>query len=387
MVLYSESMSASHPHASPLTADQLSPEYAEALDAFAEDLRIQRNASVHTVRNYSADVRSLMTFLTETDGHALALTDIELGNLRQWLMDQARSGAAPGTVARRIAAVRSFCAFCTRTGRMERNPAARLASPRKGSRLPVVLQQSQTAAVMDRAARAAAGPDPAIGDSAPAGTGYRPSSGAHPSGGGAETETEDGIPGEATAQAELSPRERAVALRDAAILEVLYATGVRVSELAAMGVSDLDPERRLITVLGKGDKERRVPYGLPAARALEAWLATGRPELSAPAPAPDSAGTADRRSLALFLGVRGGRIDVRQVREIVHRATAAVDGVADLSPHGLRHSAATHMVENGADLRQVQEYLGHSTLSSTQIYTHVSLSRLSESYYRAHPRA
>lgn len=382
MVLYSESMSASHPHASPLTADQLSPEYAEALDAFAEDLRIQRNASVHTVRNYSADVRSLMTFLTETDGHALALTDIELGNLRQWLMDQARSGAAPGTVARRIAAVRSFCAFCTRTGRMERNPAARLASPRKGSRLPAVLQQSQTAAVMDRAARAAAGPDPAIDDSAPAGTGYRPSSGAHPSGGGAETETEDGIPGEATAQAELSPRERAVALRDAAILEVLYATGVRVSELAAMDVSDLDPERRLITVLGKGDKERRVPYGLPAARALEAWISTGRPELAVPrSEASTCAGQ------ALFLGVRGGRINVRQVREIVHRATAAVDGVADLSPHGLRHSAATHMVENGADLRQVQEYLGHSTLSSTQIYTHVSLSRLSESYYRAHPRA
>lgn len=352
-VFYSESMSASHPHASPLTADQLSPEYADALEAFAEDLRIQRNASVHTVRNYTADVRSLMTFLTEGDGHALALADIELGNLRQWLMDQSRSGAAPGTVARRIAAVRSFCAFCTRTGRMERNPAARLMSPRKGSRLPAVLQQSQTSAVMDRAAQAAADPDPALTDPEPADSTAPPST-----------------------------RDRAIALRDAAILEVLYATGVRVSELAAMDVSDLDPERRLITVLGKGDKERRVPYGLPAARALEAWLATGRPELAAPASeASEGAGR------ALFLGVRGGRINVRQVREIVHRATAAVDGVADLSPHGLRHSAATHMVENGADLRQVQEYLGHSTLSSTQIYTHVSLSRLSESYYRAHPRA
>lgn len=358
MVIYSESMSASHPHAPPLTADQLSPEYADALEAFVEDLRIQRNASVHTVRNYSADVRSLMTFLTEADGHALALTDIELGNLRQWLMDQSRRGAEPGTIARRIAAIRSFCAFCTRTGRMERNPAARLASPRKGSRLPAVLQQSQTAAVMDRAARAGADTDPT-----------RP----------------DPDPADATAPPSL--RDRAIALRDAAILEVLYATGVRVSELAAMDVSDLDPERRLITVLGKGGKERRVPYGLPAAQALEAWIASGRPELSAPAPASASKGSADRRSQALFLGVRGGRINVRQVREIVHRATAAVDGVAELSPHGLRHSAATHMVENGADLRQVQEYLGHSTLSSTQIYTHVSLGRLSESYYRAHPRA
>lgn len=358
MVLYSGSMSASHPHAPPLTADQLPPEYADALEAFVEDLRIQRNASVHTVRNYSADVRSLMTFLTEADGHALALTDIDLGNLRLWLMDQSRRGAAPGTIARRIAAIRSFCAFCTRTGRMERNPAARLASPRKGSRLPAVLQQSQTAAVMDRAARDGADTDPTRPDPDPADATTPP-----------------------------SPRDRVIALRDAAILEVLYATGVRVSELVAMDVSDLDPERRLITVLGKGDKERRVPYGLPAARALEAWIATGRPELSAPAPASDSAGSADRRSPALFLGVRGGRINVRQVREIVHRATAAVDGVAELSPHGLRHSAATHMVENGADLRQVQEYLGHSTLSSTQIYTHVSLGRLSESYYRAHPRA
>lgn len=365
MVLYSESMSASHPHAPPLTADQLPPEYADALEAFVEDLRIQRNASVHTVRNYSADVRSLMTFLTEADGHALALTDIDLGNLRLWLMDQSRRGAAPGTIARRIAAIRSFCAFCTRTGRMERNPAARLASPRKGSRLPAVLQQSQTAAVMNRAARAGADTDPT------------------------RTEPTRTEPDPADATTPPSPRDRAIALRDAAILEVLYATGVRVSELAAMDVSDLDPERRLITVLGKGDKERRVPYGLPAARALEAWIAAGRPELSAPAPAPasDSAGSGARRSPALFLGVRGGRINVRQVREIVHRATAAVDGVAELSPHGLRHSAATHMVENGADLRQVQEYLGHSTLSSTQIYTHVSLGRLSESYYRAHPRA
>ncbi|WP_453975577.1 tyrosine recombinase XerC [Brevibacterium pityocampae] len=371
-------MSASHPHAPPLTADQLPPEYADALEAFVEDLRIQRNASVHTVRNYSADVRSLMTFLTEADGHALALTDIDLGNLRLWLMDQSRRGAAPGTIARRIAAIRSFCAFCTRTGRMERNPAARLASPRKGSRLPAVLQQSQTAAVMDRAARAGADTDPTRTDPTRTDPTRTDPTRTDP------TRTE---PDPADATTPPSPRDRVIALRDAAILEVLYATGVRVSELVAMDVSDLDPERRLITVLGKGDKERRVPYGLPAARALEAWIATGRPELSAPAPASDSAGSADRRSPALFLGVRGGRINVRQVREIVHRATAAVDGVAELSPHGLRHSAATHMVENGADLRQVQEYLGHSTLSSTQIYTHVSLGRLSESYYRAHPRA
>ncbi len=383
-VLYSGSMSASHPHAAPLTADQLLPEYADALDAFAEDLRIQRNASVHTVRNYTADVRSLMTFLTEDDGQALALADIELGNLRQWLMDQSRRGAAPGTLARRIAAIRAFSLFCTRTGRMERNPAARLASPRRGSRLPAVLQQSQAGAVLDRTRTAERPTAGTIGDDELPHT---------DAGGTDERGVDDSVDERGTAGNEderitdtgtedIDPRARAVALRDAAIVEVLYATGVRVSELAALDLDDIDRERRLLTVLGKGNKERRVPYGVPAAEALARWISDGRPVLSGAAPQPST----DARS-AIFLGVRGGRINVRQVRDVVHRATSAVDGVADLSPHGLRHSAATHMVENGADLRQVQEFLGHATLSSTQIYTHVSLGRLSESYFRAHPRA
>jgi integrase/recombinase XerC len=318
-----------------MSASHLPGEYTEALDAFAEDLRVQSNASEHTVRGYTADVRSLLGYLTEADGQGLALVDLEIGNLRQWLMDQARGGAAAATTARRIAAVRAFCAFCTRTDRMQRNPAARLSSPRKASRLPAVLQQKQTAAVLERSHSAV--------------------------------------------QQELTGKDLAVALRDIAVVEVLYATGLRVSELAALDVDDIDDHSRLITVLGKGRKERRVPYGIPAAEALDDWLRRGRPELVARG--------AEQESSAVFLGLRGGRINVRQVREIVHRATRALDGAPELAPHGLRHSAATHMLENGADLRQVQEYLGHSTLSSTQIYTHVSLGRLSESYFRAHPRA
>lgn len=332
-----------------MSADRLPPVYADALEAFAEELRIQRGASPHTVRNYLADVRSLFAFVTDDDGEGLPLEAIELGNLRQWLMHQSRAGAAPSTLARRVAAIRAFCAFCVRSGRMTADPALRLSAPRKGSRLPAVLQQGQAETVLGRIA------DEEV-----------------------RSRTEE--PRERAA----AQRDHAVALRDRAIVELLYATGIRVSELTALDLGDIDEERRLITVLGKGGKERRVPYGLPAADALRTWLAQGRPELATTA---SSQGAAGGSGEAVLLGVRGGRINVRQVRDVVHRATRAIDGSPELSPHGLRHSAATHMVENGADLRQVQEFLGHATLSSTQIYTHVSLGRLEESYFTAHPRA
>ena len=332
---------------SPDTAAQLPGEYAEALAAFAEELRVHRNASEHTVRSYLSDVRTLLIFLTDDDGH-LPLDAVELGNLRQWLLAQSRTGAAPATTARRIAAVRAFCAFCTRHQLMRSNPALRLASPRKASRLPAVLQQRHVDAVMQH------------------------------------TETE---PSEVTActdheetgETERSPKDEALRLRDAALLELLYATGARVSEIAALDTTSIDTDRRLVTVMGKGGKERRVPFGLPAQRALRAWLQRGRLVLENDRTARDAT--------ALFLGARGGRIDVRQIRSVVHAATAGLPDSPELSPHGLRHSAATHMIENGADLREVQEFLGHASLSSTQIYTHVSLGRLAESYRQAHPRA
>jgi integrase/recombinase XerC len=171
--------------------------------------------------------------------------------------------------------------------------------------------------------------------------------------------------------------EGAVGLRDVAVLELLYATGIRVGELCGLDVDDLDRERRVVRVLGKGRKERTVPYGRPAADALAAWLATGRPQL-----AEEEASAA-----ALFLGVRGGRLGQRAVRSMVHRRLADVFGAPDLGPHGLRHTAATHLLEGGADLRSVQELLGHASLATTQIYTHVTNDRLRRAYRQAHPRA
>jgi len=170
--------------------------------------------------------------------------------------------------------------------------------------------------------------------------------------------------------------DEVVDLRDRVALELLYATGVRVSELCGLDLDDVDTGRRVVRVLGKGRKERSVPYGVPAQQALDRWLAEGRPEWAGP-----------HSGAALLLGARGGRVDPRTVRTLVHRRLADVPGAPDLGPHGLRHSAATHLLEGGADLRSVQELLGHATLATTQIYTHVSIERLRTSYERAHPRA
>ena len=168
----------------------------------------------------------------------------------------------------------------------------------------------------------------------------------------------------------------ATGLRDRAVLELLYASGIRVGELVGLDVDDFDPGRRVVRVLGKGRKERTVPLGVPAARALQEWLDRGRAELVGPASGP-----------AIFLGVPGGRLDQRAVRRLVHARLADVPGAPDLGPHGLRHTAATHLLEGGADLRSVQELLGHATLATTQIYTHVSVERLKATYEQAHPRA
>ncbi|MEU4455483.1 tyrosine-type recombinase/integrase, partial [Nocardioides sp. NPDC023903] len=167
-----------------------------------------------------------------------------------------------------------------------------------------------------------------------------------------------------------------VGMRDIAVLEMLYATGARVGELVGLDLDDVDYERRIIRVLGKGRKERMVPFGGPAVRALDRWVVRGRPQLVNESSGP-----------ALFLGARGGRLDQRAVRTLVHRRLADVPGAPDLGPHGLRHSTATHLLEGGADLRSVQELLGHASLATTQIYTHVSSDRLRKAYRQAHPRA
>lgn len=296
---------------------------------FAEHLSKERGCSVHTVRAYRGDLTNLFTHLARVDGPAPA--EVTLRELRTWLANQHAAGADRATLQRRAASVRTFFAWAADTGRVPSDPARGLRSPRVDRRLPPTLEIDQVRRVLDELAAHAAA-------------------------------TEE-------------PEQRAIALRDSAILEVLYSTGIRVSELCGLDLSDQDLERQLLRVLGKGGKQRVVPLGGPARRAVDAWLAA-RSLLAGPA-----AGT------AIFVGDRGGRIDPRVVRRIVHRSLAHVPEAPDLGPHGLRHAMATHLLEGGADLRSVQELLGHSSLATTQLYTHVTTERLRKAYQQAHPRA
>jgi integrase/recombinase XerC len=294
------------------------------LDEFDEYLDLQCLRSAHTRRAYLGDLRSLFAFL---DGHEASLNDLSLPLLRTWLSTGALAGAARTTLARRTSAVKTFTAWALRRGVLATDPAARLQVPKAHRTLPSVLRQDQAADAMAAAKSGAEQGDP-------------------------------------------------LALRDRLIVEMLYATGIRVSELCGLDIDDVDTRHRVVRVLGKGNKQRTTPFGVPAADALGAWLADGRPALVAADSGP-----------ALLLGARGRRLDVRQARTVVHQTIAAVDGAPDMGPHGLRHSAATHLLEGGADLRVVQELLGHSSLATTQLYTHVAVSRLRAVHDQAHPRA
>lgn len=305
--------------------EELPPGLSDALDAFAGYLSGERAVSAHTRRAYLGDVRSLLAHAA-SEG-ASVLGDLELGMLRRWLGVQSQSGAARATLARRSATVRSFTAWALREERIAVDPALRLKAPKRERSLPGVLQSSQLTRLLGQLEQSAA----------------------------------DGEP---------------LAVRNRAIVELLYATGVRVGELAGLDIDDLDPDRRTLRVLGKGNKERTVPYGVPAAVAVDDWLRRGRPLLARENSGP-----------ALFVGARGRRVDQRQVRELVNRLLEALGDTSASGPHALRHSAATHLLDGGADLRAVQEILGHSSLATTQIYTHVSVDRLRKSYQQAHPRA
>ncbi|MGI8458644.1 MAG: tyrosine recombinase XerC [Propionibacteriaceae bacterium] len=306
--------------------ERLPPAFVEALADYERHLRRQRHLSEHTIRAYGTDLRGLMTHLTRLGLRTLA--EVDLRALRSWLARQQSLGQSRSTLQRRSAAVRVFFAWAGDTDRVVHSPAATLRSPRVVRPLPATLGQSDAARMLSQAV--------------------------------------------ATAQEVGGP----TGLRDVALLEVLYAAGLRVSELCGLDPDDYDPERQVLRVLGKGRKERSVPLGRPAVAALEAWLTQGRPVL-----ATDSSGS------AVFLGERGGRIDPRVVRRIVHQALRLVDGAPELGPPGLRHAMATHLLEGGADLRSVQEILGHASLATTQIYTHVTDDRLRSAYLQAHPRA
>jgi integrase/recombinase XerC len=326
-------------------ADPLPPRLAEALAAFERHLRAERSLSAHTVRAYVGDVSSLLGYAHHAGVQAPGA--LAAAHLRGWLASQHASGAARTTLARRGAAARAFTVFAHRRGWLATDPGPQLGTLKTRRTLPHVLRQDEMRAVLEAAARHArtAAARTAAAGSAAAGT--------------------------AAAGAAVQ-----AALRDAAVLELLYATGIRVSELCALSADSFDHARRTVRVRGKGDKERTVPVGVPALRAVVAWQDKGRPALARAGSGP-----------ALFLGVRGGRLDPRTARRIVHQRLREGGATRETGPHGLRHSAATHLLEGGADLRSVQEILGHSSPATTQIYTHVSIERLKSSYRQAHPRA
>lgn len=320
---------------------------ARIIDGYEQHLRVERGLSPHTVRAYVADAVSLIASLHDVEPVSTSgasdrateeaasspsgsaaddsdLTGLDLGELRRWLAQQRAGGVSGATLARRSASARTFTAWAERAGHLTADPGQRLAAQRVPRRLPGVLSTTQAQQLVDTT--------------------------------GGEDEPVD--------------------VRDRAIVELLYATGVRVSELCGLDRADVDFSRRVIRVLGKGARERVVPFGAPAEVALRSWLESARCDL-----------LTERSGEAVFLGVRGGRIDPRTVRRIVHTAVDRVPAASDVGPHGLRHTAATHLLDGGADLRSVQELLGHATLATTQLYTHVTVERLKAIHDRTHPRA
>jgi len=304
----------------------VSDNFEKLVAAFTRHLEVERSLSVHTVRAYLGDLESLLTHL-ETIG-VTDISQLELIHLRSWLANQQVKGGARTTLSRRAVSVRLFTKWAVKNKYLAKDVAATLATPKGHRTLPEVLDIADAKTAMDSLATRA------------------------------------------------SEEETPISLRDVAMVELLYATGARVAELCGLDVSDIDYDRQTIRVLGKGNKERTIPLGNPAMKALNVWLKEGRASI--------------KNSLsgnAVFLGARGKRIDQRTVRTVVYNALQAIEGIERMGPHALRHSAATHLLEGGADLRTVQEILGHASLATTQIYTHVSTERLQKAFKQAHPRA
>lgn len=298
------------------------PEALQAdLAAFERSLRLERNRSEQTVRAYLADLTLLLNFFVQQGDSSL--DQLTLRTLRAWLSALHEQGCSRTTLARRAAAARTFTRWAFSQQRLPADVGELLVSPRPHRTIPTVLSEQDAGSLIDS------------------------------------------LDGDEPEQ-----------LRDRLVLELLYGAGIRVAELVGLDLDDLDRGRQVLRVVGKGDKQRTVPYGQPAERALDRWLRSGRPAWST-----------ERSGPALLLGKRGGRLDQRTARAIVNAATAGVVGGNGLSPHGLRHTAATHLLDGGADLRAVQELLGHASLATTQIYTHVSVDRLRRSFDQAHPRA
>lgn len=308
-----------------------------AVDEFALAMRAERGLSAHTIRAYGSDLRSLAEFARQQG--IQDAEQVDLAVLRDWLWRDAQLGRAKSTIARRAATARSFTAWLTRTGQTGTDAGVRLRSPKPDRKLPRVIAAQPLAQLLE----------------------------------GMQERARTGDPG---------------AIRDRAVVELLYASGLRVSELVGLDPDDVDLDRLTVRVLGKGSKERVVPFGVPALNAMVDYLRQARPVLlAATSRGLASSSPDDRGTSALFISSTGRRLGVRSVYSLVARLLSDVPGTGPSGPHALRHTAATHLLDGGADLRAVQELLGHASLGTTQIYTHVSAERLKESYRRAHPRA
>ena len=304
----------------------MSADFQSLVNDFQRHLETERNLSVHTVRAYVGDLQSLINHLETMGKSDIATLDMAL--IRSWLANQQVKGGARTTMSRRAVSIRLFTKWAFKHNYLSSDVGANLATPKAHRTLPEVLDAASTGIAMDALA------------------------------------------------ARVDEGEGPIALRDRAMVEVLYASGARVAELCGLDLQDIDYERQTIRVFGKGSKERTIPIGNPAMRALKAWLADGRPILMK-----------ELSEKCVFIGARGKRIDQRAVRTVVYNALSALEGFERMGPHALRHSAATHLLEGGADLRTVQEILGHASLATTQIYTHVSTERLQAAFKQAHPRA
>ena len=304
----------------------MSDQFEKLLNAFERYLERERTLSVHTVRAYMGDLTSLLQHL-ELLGIS-QISELELAHLRSWLANQQVKGGARTSLSRRAVSIRLFTQWAVKNNYVAKDVGVSLATPKGQRTLPEILNVNDAQQAMESMAVRA------------------------------------------------GEEETPIALRDVAMLELLYATGARVGELCGLDIDDIDYNRNTIRVLGKGNKERTIPVGKPAIKALHVWLAKGRQELMN-----------SQSGSAVFLGARGKRIDQRTVRTVVYEALSAIEGVERMGPHALRHSAATHLLEGGADLRTVQEILGHASLATTQIYTHVSTARLQKVFKQAHPRA
>jgi integrase/recombinase XerC len=299
---------------------------SELAKAYRSHLIAERNLSENSIRAYLADLESLLLHINQLG--VLEFAQLELNHIRSWLANLSTKGAARSSITRRVVSIRALTYWGARSGWLERDIGKDLIAPKPERILPDVLD-IESAALTIKAL-------------------------------------------EIRAQEEAS----AISLRDLALVEVLYGSGIRISELVGLDLGDIDRQRSTIKVMGKGSKERIVPLGQPALKAVDNWIYKARAEL-----------VSEASGSALFIGSRGKRIDQRVARDVVYQAMEAIGSDKKLGPHTLRHSAATHLLEGGADLRTVQEILGHSSLATTQIYTHVSQERIKKAYEQAHPRA